>query len=117
MTSVETSKFLQVFEKEEKFFSHVIYSKFLARAQFSNFELEQRTWFEEDPELKLKDISFLLSPNGAARKIENIIIIDNDPCKYSLHLNNGVPIDNFYGETNDDTLEHLEHYLMTLTNT
>lgn len=66
----------------------------------------------EEPEFKVKDISFLFGLDG--RKIEDVIIIDNDPFKYSLCLKNGVPINNFSGDSKDNSLKHLEHFIMTL---
>jgi len=44
-------------------------------------------------EIYYKDLALLVG--AGHRKLSNIIIIDDDPLKYTLHLENGVPISRF----------------------
>jgi CTD small phosphatase-like protein 2 len=48
------------------------------------------------------------------RNLKDIIIVDNKIESYSSNLENGIPIKSYYGETEDDMLDHLVQYMMKL---
>lgn len=59
--------------------------------------------------LHVKDLSKL------GRKLENVIIIDNSPNSYRLHLSNAVPIKTWYDDPHDTELLQLVPFLIQLT--
>lgn len=43
--------------------------------------------------------------------LDNILLVDNNLYSYALQLENGIPVQHFYGDKNDTCLLQLMHYL------
>jgi TFIIF-interacting CTD phosphatase-like protein len=45
--------------------------------------------------------------------LSSIVIVDNSLLSFSLHVDNGIPISNFFNDPQDRELKHLTQYLVT----
>lgn len=47
----------------------------------------------------------------SGRTLKDIILVDNKVCSYLINIENGIPVKNFLGDKNDNTLQMLTRYL------
>ena len=58
--------------------------------------------------LQIKDLEIF---TAGEVKLENILLIDNNIYSFALHLENGIPIQHFFGDQTDQCLLHVIQYL------
>lgn len=64
----------------------------------------------EDKKYFIKDLRVI-----SDRKLEEMLIVDNSIISFAFHLENGIPVSSFYGNTaSDDELQYLIKYLTEL---
>lgn len=80
----------------EGFFSHILSFK--------------ECLYSRDNEMHLKDLKILESN----RSLAEIVIVDNCVKSFYLHMDNGIPIYDFEGDSSDKALFHLTVYLKSL---